>query len=96
MNKFLLLMIAFACTNVYAAPPAVDNTLPPCDSAGPDTSTKPPCSVDSESIRIPPKSPNESERIIVPPEEPIRNLPDRSQNPNDIVDEPRPGDGVAR
>lgn len=92
----ILMMIALASPLAYAAPPAVDNTLPPCDSAGTNNSTRPPCSADSESIRIPPKTPNESERIIVPPEEPVNNLPDRSQNPNDIVDEPRPGDRTVR
>jgi len=89
--KKLILSIAMIMMSAgaLAEPPAIDNTLPPCDNSV--AGNKPPCTTDSDSIKMPPKTHDDDHGVIVPPEMPTQGLPDRSQDRgHDIIDDSRP------
>ena len=75
MRKLLFvtaLMIGWSIA-ALAEPVPMDNSVPPCDSAG--STHKPPCNADSDSVKVPPPLPNEGDSVIVPPEIPAEGLP---------------------
>lgn len=93
MKKTLLLLFLTVtmASPVWAAPPPVDNSVPPCSDA--PNSTKPSCRMDSDSVNRPPSSTRDRD-IVVPPEVPAEGLPNRNRDPGLQPPPPPPPDPV--